>query len=173
MKDELNEGAAADLIVSETTPEPEVNSLGPIFIVDDDPLIADCIRIATEQGVKNLFGKNSALGASHEDPVLNYRRQPTLPSIKVFPDAVAAITATTSQVPALIFLDVLLTGPNGFTMLNELASYPETTNIPIVLVSSLNLSSFPLSHYNVVKTLTKETMTPTEIASLVEEYYGQ
>lgn len=171
MKDELNEGVATDLIVSETTPEPEVNSLGPIFIVDDDPLIADCIRIAAERGLKKLFHKSSTLGASHGDPASNYRR-PTLPSIKVFSDAVAAITATTSQVPALIFLDVLLTGPNGFTMLNELASYPETANIPIVLVSSLNLSSFPLSHYNVVKTLTKETMTPAEIASLVEEYYG-
>ena len=40
----------------------------------------------------------------------------------------------------MIFLDILLTGPDGFTFLNELISYSDTAKIPIVIVSSLDFS---------------------------------
>lgn len=127
----------------------------PIFIVDDDPVMADCIKSTLKQAL------------------LQQSDQPTsLPEIKIFADAVATIEATNAQIPGLILLDVLLTGPNGFTLLNELASYPETAQIPVALMSSLDLRQFPLAHYNIVRIFTKETMTPVAIAELVQEYYA-
>ena len=70
----------------------------------------------------------------------------------------------------LIFLDILLDGPDGFTLLNELASYPDTCKIPIVIVSSLYLKESDLSSYNVVGILSKDSMTPGDILSYAEEY---
>ncbi len=189
------------------------DSLRPIFIVDDDPLIADCLKLAALQGLKKIFAYQDSTHFASEKPApFTYQSSPSstaqpgqeptratspdelqssktslqptapqqldiasstrLPEIKIFADAVAASMATETQVPALILLDVLLTGPNGFTLLNELASYPETMNIPIVLVSSLDLSKFPLAHYNIVRILSKETMLPTDIADVVEKYYA-
>lgn len=221
------------------------DSLRPIFIVDDDPLIADCLKLAALQGLKKIFAYQDSNHFTNQKPALlahqssapaphqdltpftkqnsthftsekpapfSYQSSPSstaqpgqeptratspdelqssktslqptapqqldiasstqLPEIKIFADAVAASMATETQVPALILLDVLLTGPNGFTLLNELASYPETMNIPIVLASSLDLSKFPLAHYNIVRILSKETMLPTDIADVVEKYYA-
>lgn len=119
----------------------------PIFIIDDDPLMAKCVALSVQKS------------------------QPEAP-VQIFPDAVAAINALNEDLPGLIFLDVLLTGPNGFTFLNEIASYSDTAKIPIILMSSLDLTGFDLKHYNVKKILQKETMTPDQIAKTVEEFYA-
>lgn len=128
-----------------SAPEPK-----PIYIIDDDSEIIECIEIAARQA---LTWANLSV------------------SICGFTDALAAITAIDQEVPALIFLDVLLTGPNGFTFLNELASYTETARIPIIITSSLDLTNFDLSHYGVVKILSKESMSPSDIMQAVQEFY--
>ena len=70
----------------------------------------------------------------------------------------------------LIFLDILLDGPDGFTFLNELISYDDTVKIPIVIVSSLDFKKQDLSVYGVVGVLDKEKMIPKEIKKYVDEY---
>ena len=72
--------------------------------------------------------------------------------------------------PNLIFLDILLTGPDGFTFLNELASYSDTSKIPVVVISSLNLKGKDLSDYGVVGVLNKDTLTPKEVENYVKRY---
>lgn len=124
----------------------------PIYIIDDDAEIAECLSVTIRHAFREL---------DMEAPVQS------------FSDALAAITAIDDDAPALIFLDVLLTGPNGFTFLNELASYTETAKIPIVIMSSLDLTSYDLRHYGVVKVLQKETMTPADAAAEVREFYGK
>lgn len=108
-----------------------------IMIVEDDPIMAECIA-----------------------------RAANLPAT-IFTNAIDAVQALNDSLPDLIFLDVLLDGPDGFTLLNELASYTDTAQIPVVLVTSLNLSHHDLSHYGVIGILSKDTMTPQEIASYV------
>ena len=88
---------------------------------------------------------------------------------KVFSNAITAIEALNDEVPELIFLDILLDGPDGFTFLNELASYQDTAKIPIVIVTSLDVSNVDLSQYNVVGILSKDNMTPQEIKKYVDQ----
>jgi len=53
-------------------------------------------------------------------------------------DGNAALAAVQREKPALLLLDVVLPGPNGFQICRQLKSSPETRDIRIVLVSSKN-----------------------------------
>ncbi len=111
-----------------------------IFIIEDDIVMAKCI--------KNAAGEDA----------------------RIFSNAIEAIQALDTELPKLIFLDILLTGPDGFTFLNEMISYPDTAKIPIVIVSSLDFSGKDLSVYGVVGILNKDTMTPDDIKNYVRKY---
>lgn len=114
-----------------------------IYIIDDDGIMAECIARALD-----------AIGEYN---------------IRYFPDAIAAMNALDEDFPALIFLDILLNGPNGFTLLNELISYTDTMKIPVILLSSLDLHDLDLSEYNIIETFSKESMTPTQIQKVVQD----
>lgn len=112
-----------------------------IYIIEDNELMAECIADACK---------------GHE--------------CKVFHEAVSAISEMSEENPDLIFLDVLLTGPDGFTFLNEIMSYEDSSKIPIVIVSSLDLSRLNLKSYGVVEVLNKDTMHPKDIKRLADRY---
>ena len=90
--------------------------------------------------------------------------------VKIFHDAVTAISEISEDKPAMIFLDILLTGPDGFTFLNEIVSYEDTAKIPVVIVSSLDLQTESLKNYNVVKIFKKEELVPDDIKNIAKEY---
>ena len=73
----------------------------------------------------------------------------------------------------MIFLDVLLTGPDGFTFLNEIVSYEDTAKIPVVIVTSLDLKTENLENYNVVKILKKEALIPDDLKDIAREILRQ
>lgn len=122
-----------------------------IFIIEDDPLMAECISRAASRTL--VSSKNNSSANS--------------PTIKIFSDAISAINALSDYLPDLIILDILLNGPDGFTFLNEIISYSDTAKIPVIIVTSLNLSSENLTHYGVRTVLNKETMTPADIQKTV------
>lgn len=114
-----------------------------IYVIDDDEIMADCIVQAS--GVKD--------------------------DVRVFTNAIEAARAIDEKgIPDLIFLDILLDGPDGFTLLNELVSYADTVQIPVVVVSSLDLTGRDLKTYGVVEILNKNIMTPADIKRCVERY---
>ncbi|MBR1802319.1 response regulator [Candidatus Saccharibacteria bacterium] len=90
--------------------------------------------------------------------------------VKVFQDAISAISEISDDKPSLIFLDILLTGPDGFTFLNEVVSYEDTAKIPVVIVTSLDLKTDNLKNYNVVKILKKDELVPDDIKNLACEF---
>lgn len=110
-----------------------------LFIIEDDPLMAECIARAL---------------SSYD--------------ARIFPDAISATNALADGLPDLVLLDVLLNGPDGFTFLNEMISYSDTARIPVILVTSLQLAEQNLAHYGVRAILHKETMTPANIRDAVE-----
>lgn len=116
-----------------------------LYILEDNPIMAECISAAITR-VNNTQ------------------------DVKIFSDTISAIESLNTTLPDLIFLDILLTGPDGFTFLNELASYRDTAQIPIVIVSTLDFQGQDLSAYGVVGILNKETMTPADIISYVQKY---
>ena len=111
-----------------------------IFIIDSNKIMAECIRDAA--GV----------------------------DARIFNNVIDAINATSEETPEMIFMDVLLDGPDAFTFLNEMASYTDTAGIPVVVVSSLKLRQKELEVYGVVRVLDKDTMTPKMIKECVAEY---
>ena len=62
-----------------------------------------------------------------------------------------------------------MTGPDGFTFLNEIVSYEDTAKIPVVIVSSLKLKAEKLEEYNVSRILNKETMMPEDVKKIAKE----
>ena len=113
-----------------------------IFIIDDDLTMANCIKKACRDK-----------------------------EVKVFTNAIAAMDAISEGVlPKLIFLDILLTGPDGFTFLNEMVSYLDTATIPVVIISSVDYTKKDLSSYGVVGVLCKDQMKPKDITRYVEQY---
>lgn len=114
-----------------------------IFIIDDDKIMAECIKRASRK------------------------------KAKIFSNAIEAMAdISDGLVPDLIFLDILLDGPDGFTFLNELVSYDDTKKIPVVIVSSLDFKGRDLESYGVVGILNKDEMRPEEIRRYAEEYIG-
>lgn len=116
------------------------------FILEDDPIFA------------RLFSKS--LRRAFPDSTVN-----------IFENAIDAINALPDGCtpPSVIILDVLLTGPDGFTFLNEIASYSDLSCVPIIIVSSLNFPMQTLESYNVKKILNKATMTPQDLPAAISE----
>ena len=112
-----------------------------IFVIDDDQIMAECIARAVGR------------------------------EVRIFADGIEVMGEIAKGVlPEMIFLDILLSGPDGFTFLNEMISYTDLAEIPVVVVSSLDLSGQDLSSYGVVGILNKDTMTPKEIKEYVIKY---
>lgn len=114
-----------------------------IFIVEDDEIMAECIANALDSYETKIFSNTF--------------------------DAISAMDGE-DKLPKLIFLDILLDGPDAFTLLNELSSYPDTARIPIVLVSSLELGNKDFSAYGVVGKLGKDQMTPKELVAYAKRF---
>ena len=112
-----------------------------IFVIDDDEIMAGCIA--------NTIGLDTM----------------------IFSDGISAMEEISGgKIPNMIFLDILLDGPDGFTFLNELVSYGDTAKIPVVVVTSIELKEKDLSVYGVVGVLNKDTMKPRDIRKYVEQY---
>ena len=128
-------------------PQPETKSESlEFFILEDDPIFV------------RLFSKSL------------HRAFPNS-TVSTFENAIDAINALPDDCtpPSVIILDVLLTGPDGFTFLNEIASYLDLSNIPIIIVSSLNFPMQTLESYNVKKILNKATMMPQDLPAAISE----
>jgi CheY-like chemotaxis protein len=116
-----------------------------VYVIDDDEMFSDCLTASIKKARKSV-------------------------KIKQFKNAIDAMNDLDEQLPDLIFLDVLLPGPDGFTFINEIASYPDTSKIPIILVTSLELPETDLSIYGIQGILNKEKMKPSEVADYVKRY---
>ncbi|MBR3052057.1 response regulator [Candidatus Saccharibacteria bacterium] len=129
-----------------------------IFVIDDDEMMGDLIARACEGALPS--------GAQGKTP--NNRGR-----IRFFTNAIEAMGAMSedaSELPELIFLDVLLDGPDGFTLLAEMASYKDTAEVPVVIVTSLEMSQYDLSAYGVVGVLNKDVMRPEDVRQYVKQY---
>ncbi len=88
-------------------------------------------------------------------------------------DGIAAINEMDIAVPDLVILDVLLTGPTGFAVLNEMRSYPELAEVPVAIISSVAIKEELAQQYGVVATFDKGELEPADILALAKEYDGK
>lgn len=131
-----------------------------VFIIEDDVMMTECLELATLNGLRKLQ-------SSYPDKLAtdNYSTY----TVSKFTNIFDATQAINQSLPDLIILDILLSGPDGFSLLNELMTYNDTATIPIIVVSSLDLNQQNLAHYGVVRVFRKEIMTPLQLSSAVQE----
>ncbi len=79
-----------------------------------------------------------------------------------------------TEKPHLIVLDVLLPGLNGFDILKQVKSNPDTKAIPVILLSNLNQKSDieKGAELGAKKFLVKALLTPDEIMEEVGKVLG-
>ena len=67
--------------------------------------------------------------------------------------------------PSVVIADVLLKGNTVFPFLHELASYEDTWNVPVILITTEAemISGTNLTQYGVVRVLDKSTMGVDDI----------
>lgn len=115
-----------------------------ILVVDSDEVVGGClVRVLEKNGFSGHLSKNAIEAINFVDK---------------------------NGAPEMVFLDAMLTGPDGFTFLNEMASYADTMKVPVVVVSEKDFSGFDLSEYNVVGFLNKNTFKPEEVLFYAGEY---
>ena len=85
-----------------------------------------------------------------------------------------ALDAIDSQKIDLIILDMFLPEHNGIELLHEIASYEDSSRIPVIILSAVHERDFALKkvrwhHYGIRKYLYKPAYKPDEVAECVEE----
>lgn len=89
--------------------------------------------------------------------------------VEFFRNGIVAMERMENIVPDLVILDVLLTGPTGFAVLNEMQSYEDLAKVPVLLVSSVDITE-SLSEYGVKKIFNKGEMKPGEVVEAVRQW---
>lgn len=81
-----------------------------------------------------------------------------------------ALDMIDEDLPALIFLDLLLATETGIALLNEMQSHEDLSEIPVVVCSAVGgLEPDALSSLGVDMVLDKTTMTPGDIDQAIKE----
>ncbi|MBR0133885.1 response regulator [Candidatus Saccharibacteria bacterium] len=102
-----------------------------------------------------------------------YRRILKGHEMEFFHDGVTAIAAMDERVPDLVILDVLLTGPTGFAVLNEMRSYPELAEVPVVVISSVSMKDEIAKEYGVARVFDKGELMPADVIAAAKEFDGK
>lgn len=85
------------------------------------------------------------------------------------PHGVAAMDLIDAVHPAVIILDVLLTGTTAFTLLHELQSHVDTAMLPIILCTNMasELTLEEVRGYGVRRIIDKTTMRPDDLVTAI------
>jgi len=91
--------------------------------------------------------------------------------VAIVAHALAAIDAVDDIVPDVMILDLMLVGPNAFTLLHELQSHTDLAEIPIILctTSADQLVAEDVAVYGVCVVLDKTTMQPSDLVAAVKK----
>jgi CheY-like chemotaxis protein len=91
--------------------------------------------------------------------------------VEFAPHALAAMDAIDIKRPDVIVLDLLLAGPNAFTLLHELQSHADLANIPVIMCtnSADRIADEDIAAYGVRQVLDKATMHPEDVIAAVKK----
>ena len=85
--------------------------------------------------------------------------------------ALAAMDVIDEKIPDVLVLDVLLPGPNIFTLLHEFRSHSDLAAIPVILCtnSAEHLIDEDMAAYGVRTVLDKATMVPGDMIAAIKK----
>lgn len=87
------------------------------------------------------------------------------------PHALAAIDSVDAAPPDVLVLDLLLAGPNAFTLLHELKSHTDLASIPVILctTSADEIAEEDMKAYGVREVLDKAAMVPQDLVAAIKK----
>ena len=102
------------------------------------------------------------------------RRQDSSLTVDVVADPAQAMTQIDQSMPFLLIADLHLGARNFLTLLNELASYPDTLQLPKVILSSSgnSLNADDLANYGVVAIYDKRNYDWADLMATVHGCVG-
>ena len=119
-----------------------------ILVIDDDEVMRECVARSVRRAGREVVAYGDAFAATS--------------------------WVAENGAPEMILMDVMLNGPDGFTFLNEMASYADTGVVPVILVvENRKYEHVDLAEYGVVKILYKDTMRPSDVSELVRDLTGE
>lgn len=85
----------------------------------------------------------------------------------------SALKALDKESADLLILDIFLDGHNGIELIHELASYSDTRQTPVIILSAVSENDFGMANnrweqYGVVKYLYKPSTKPSDLINEVE-----
>lgn len=91
--------------------------------------------------------------------------------VEFAPHALAAMDAIDTVRPDVILLDLLLAGPNAFTLLHELQSHNDLASIPVIMCtnSADQIVDEDVRVYGVRHVFDKSTVRPDEIIAAIKK----
>ena len=91
--------------------------------------------------------------------------------VEFAPHALAAMDAVDTVRPDVILLDLLLAGPNAFTLLHELQSHGDLASIPVIMCtnSADQIADEDVQAYGVRQVFDKATVLPREIVTAIKK----
>lgn len=99
--------------------------------------------------------------------------QTAMPGVKIktVADPIVAMALINHYRPGLLIADLHLGGRNFLTLLNELASYPDTLRLPKIILSASGdqLTLADLANYGVTAVLDKKTYDWHNLVKMVKE----
>jgi signal transduction histidine kinase/AraC-like DNA-binding protein len=125
---------------------PEAES-GSVLIVDDDPRARELTRAAVQQGLPDYAVHTAVNG-------------------------VDGLQAMLEQLPDLVVLDLMMPEMDGFEMLEQMRANERTRHVPVVILSSRQLSLADvqrLERYTAVTLRNKDIFTQDEIAASLHQ----
>jgi len=90
---------------------------------------------------------------------------------EVVPNALAAIDSLDTMLPDALVLDLLLVGPNAFTLLHELKSHDDLSSIPVILctTSASEIAEEDVKAYGICDVLDKAGMVPQDLVVAIKK----
>lgn len=83
-------------------------------------------------------------------------------------NAYSAMDDINESLPSVIVTRLLLSGPNGITLMHELQSYDDTANIPVIVCErELDVTLEELEPYGVKRLLNISSMKPNDLAAAI------
>jgi signal transduction histidine kinase/ABC-type sugar transport system substrate-binding protein/AraC-like DNA-binding protein len=127
----------------------ESSSEAPILVVDDDPQA----RAYYQELLENIYPLRSLIQAEN---------------------GAQAIEVLKCETPAMVILDLLMPGVNGFCVLEQIRKNPRTQRIPVVIISGKLLNYEDLERLNHYKTIfsTKGILNDEEVDELFNQVMG-
>jgi len=91
--------------------------------------------------------------------------------VKTASDVWLGVELLDSFKPVAIVLDVLMPAASGLSFLQEIASYADTSRVPVLICSSIasQLNLEYLQEFGVRRLLDKSTMQPSDVAHYLAE----